>query len=440
MPIMKIFQALIALLITTFLFACADKQEKIPGVTIPELMNRPHLIGPEEEMSHMLDLYTSTVAKIKHNPKDLENRLALAEIFMQEARVSGEHGYYYPAALTVINEVLNEKPDANASFRALLNKGSVLLSLHQFQEAKKIGEEALALNAHSANAYGVVIDANVETGNYQKAVEYADKMVSIRPDLRSYSRVSYLREIYGQVQGAIDAMKLAVAAGYPGTEQTEWARLTLGNLYERYGKADSALLQYQMSLSYRPNYPFAIGAIASHYALQGKYQLADSLNAVAMNLIPEVSFFIHQAKWDKARGYADKVKNRTDAILSMMADDEKSGHKMGLELSKVYLDIIGDPRQALKIVMDEFESRPGNIDVNKQIAEIYLSMGETGKAQEHLSKAQVTGSQDPELKCLEGMLMLKTNKTAEATALIKSVFVGNPNLDCSFCKEAKSVL
>lgn len=437
---MKTFQALSTLLLVIALWACQDKLEKVSGVTIPELMNRPHLIGPEEEMSHMMDLYSSSVAKIKHNPKDLENRLTLAEIFMQEARVSGEHGYYYPAALTVIDEVLQEKPDASAYYRALLNKGSVLLSLHQFQEAKKIGEEALALNPLSANAYGVVIDANVETGNYQKAVEYADKMVSIRPDLRSYSRISYLREIYGEVQGAIDAMKLAVAAGYPGTEQTEWARLTLGNLYERYGKADSALMQFQTSLVYRPNYPFAIGAIASHYALQGKYPLADSLNAVAMNLIPEVSFFVHQAKWDKSRGYTDKVKTRGQDILMMMADDEKSGHKMGLELSRVYLEILDDPQHALKMAMKEYELRPGNIDINKQLAEIYLSMGETGKAQEHLSNAKITGSQDPELRCLEGMLMLKSNKAAEATELIKSVFVENPNLDCSFCKEAKSVI
>jgi len=436
---MKYTQLFSALLLSILLISCQSKKDAVTGVTIPELINRPHLIGPEAEMGHMLDLYTSAVAKIKSNPKDLESRLSLAEILMQEARISGEHGYYYPAALTVIDEVLEEHPDANARYRALLNKGSVLLSLHQFQEAKKIGEEALALNSHSANAYGVVIDANVETGQYEKAVEYADKMVSIRPDLRSYSRVSYLREIYGQVQGAIDAMKLAVAAGYPGTEQTEWARLTLGSLYERYGKADSALLQYELSLSYRPNYPFAIGAMASHFALQGNYHLADSLNQVAMNLIPEVSFFVHQAKWDKARGYADKVKSGSKNILSMMADDEKAGHKMGLELSKVYLDILEDPKMALEVVMKEYTTRPDNIDINKQLVEIYLTQGNSGKAQEHLIKAQRTGSQDPELKCLEGMLMLKSNRTAEASALIKSAFVANPYLDCSFCKEAREM-
>jgi tetratricopeptide (TPR) repeat protein len=140
---MKFKSFFTALLLSSLLIACQSKKETVSGVTIPELINRPHLIGPEAEMGHMLDLYSSAVAKIKSNPKDLESRLSLAEVLMQEARISGEHGYYYPAALTVINEVLDAQPDASSHYRALLNKGSVLLSLHQFQEAKKIGEEAL---------------------------------------------------------------------------------------------------------------------------------------------------------------------------------------------------------------------------------------------------------------------------------------------------------
>jgi hypothetical protein len=54
-----------------------------------------------------------------------------------------------------------------------------------------------------------LVDGNVEMGNYATAIEEADKMISIRPDIRSYSRASYLREIHGDYPGAIDAMKLA---------------------------------------------------------------------------------------------------------------------------------------------------------------------------------------------------------------------------------------
>jgi len=139
-----------------------------------------------------------------------------------------------------------------------LDKASVLLSLHRFAEAKTLGEKALQLNPHSADIYGVLVDANVELGQYQQAITYADKMVSIRPDLRSYSRISYLREIHGMVDESIAAMKMAVAAGYPGMEQTEWARLTLGHLYDRYGMPDSALLQYAIALGSRTNFPVAL--------------------------------------------------------------------------------------------------------------------------------------------------------------------------------------
>jgi tetratricopeptide (TPR) repeat protein len=229
MKTISIFSIFISLM---FFLSCQSQSGNTTDAkTIPELLNRPQLIGPEEEMGFMMDQYAKLAGKIQSNPSDVETKLSLAELFIMEARISGEHGYYYPAALQVINDVLTQELKDPTMYRALLDKSSVLLSLHQFAEAKEIAEKAMHYNAYSADIYGVLVDANVELGQYDKAIVYADKMVSIRPDLRSYSRVSYLREIHGMVDESIAALKLAVAAGYPGMEQTEWARLTLGHLY-----------------------------------------------------------------------------------------------------------------------------------------------------------------------------------------------------------------
>ena len=70
-----------------------------------------------------------------------------------------------------------------------------------------------SVNPYNAYVYGLLVDGNVEMGNYDTAVSYADKMVSVRPDLTSYSRVSYLREIFGDYAGSIKAMQMAVEAG-----------------------------------------------------------------------------------------------------------------------------------------------------------------------------------------------------------------------------------
>ncbi|HEY3385143.1 MAG TPA: tetratricopeptide repeat protein, partial [Saprospiraceae bacterium] len=378
--------------------------------------------------------------KISNNPDDLESKLMLAELFMMEARISGEHGHYYPAALNLIDEVLTQEVKDPIVYRAKLDKASVLLSLHRFEEAKLLGEEALKVNPYSADIYGVLVDANVELGNYDIAVGYADKMVSIRPDLRSYSRISYLREIHGMVDEAIAAMKMAVTAGYPGMEQTEWARLTLGHLYDRYGMQDSALLQYALALEARPNYPFAIAAMADIYAKLGEIAKSDSLSDLAMHLIPEVGFYMSRANLEMQKGNSKKAGELTQDILEMLAEDETSGHKMNLEMAGVYIDLLKQPEQALKYALMEYEIRPSNIDVNKMLAELYYVLDNPAKSEEHLHKALVTGTKDPETRCLEGVLMAKTANAEVGVKQLQGVFANNPNLQCRICDEARAIV
>ena len=107
----------------------------------------------------------------------------------------------------------------------------------------------------------MLVDGNVEMGYYDSAVANSDRMVSIRPDLRSYSRISYLREIYGDYPGAITAMKMAVDAGGPGDESTEWCRVQLGNLYEKTGDLKNAEMHYTIALQERPGYPYALAGL-----------------------------------------------------------------------------------------------------------------------------------------------------------------------------------
>ena len=114
-------------------------------------------------------------------------------------------------------------------------------------------------------------------GNYQDAVNNADKMISIKPDLSCYSRISYLREIFGDYTGAVAAMKLAVEAGMPGDETTEWTRIQLGHLYENCGFTDSAEYEYRQSLVYRNGYAAAIAGLGHIAFIKKNYQQAIKL-------------------------------------------------------------------------------------------------------------------------------------------------------------------
>ncbi len=365
-------------------------------VEVPALLDKNADIGNPIEQQTILTNYNNLKKAIKKNPKDAEARLRLAQLLMQEARLTGEHGYYYPAALRTIEEVLAEKNlSGDHKFLALSLKATVYLSLHQFENALETGKQALQLNDHFAYLYGVLTDAHVELGNYQEAVRMSDKMVAIRPDLRSYSRISYLREIHGDVKGAIEAMQLAIDAGYPSYEETAWCRVTLGKLYETHGDLQKAEMQYQLALENRPDYPFALAALADLDMKKEAYAAAEEKLHKACQIIPEVSFYEQLVVLYQKTGKEEKANQLLQEVFAMMEDDEKHGHNMALSYALIHLHMSHDYDKALQYAMKEYKDRPANIDVNKVLTEIYLRQKNFVKAKEHMAKALITNTSDP---------------------------------------------
>ncbi len=407
---------------------------------IPSLLTRSEFLGSDEERNYITKSYQLLCRDIESGANVLENKLKLAQLFMLEARTTGEHGHYYPAALQLIDEILEDKPTNDIRAQALLLKGSVLLSLHEFKDAEKVGREAVSLNPHQALIYGVLVDAHVELGEYDKAVKMADKMVEIRPDLRSYARVSYLREIHGDIQGAIDAMELAISAGVPGFEDVAWCRLTLAELYENYGKPGKAKEQYQLILSERPNYPFAIAGLAGLAGKDKRYIEADSLYQRACKIIPEVAFYEEKAELYEQMGRREEADAIKRDILKMLADDEAHGHKMTLEYAYVYRDLFRDNEQALIYALEAYQQRPKNIDTNKLLASIYLNQGALDKAITHIDNALRTNSQDPELLCIAGLIYSKNGAVKKGKKLLLNSKGYNPHQDHEYFKEAMAFL
>lgn len=388
---MKPFQFLIILILA--LVSCKpSKQDSTltdPSASYP-LLQRNNAIQYAKEWENVHNTYSKLINQIRIEPNDKKANLELAELFMQEARVTGEHGHYYPLALKLADRFADvANTDKDYRFRALADKASILMSLHQFASAKVAALEAIRINPYNAMVHGALVDALVELGEYKEATATADKMTSIRPDIRSYSRVSYLRELYGDIPGAIEAMDQAVQSGYPGYEETAWARLKLGELYEKSGKKDVAKKQYQMILTERPNYPFAVAAL-SKLALQDKaYTTADSLIDQAISYIPEVSFYITKAEIKLNQGKTEEANLLSKKILIMLQEDEKAGHTMDLAYAHVYKSLLNDPAKALEYVQKEYAVRPDNIEVNQQLADLYRDMGEVTKSKDYLAKTSI---------------------------------------------------
>ncbi|MDQ3142643.1 MAG: hypothetical protein M3Q56_10410 [Bacteroidota bacterium] len=376
-----------------------------PYENFPKLLDRHPSLYHDKEWETVQSTYGQVREEIIHGKNPYESKIKLAELFIQEARITGEHPHYYPLALAQFEEVINSKVEnKDLIFRALLGKASVQLSLHDFNNAKTTAEEAVKINPYNAQIYGALVDANVELGLYDKAVEYSDKMISIRPDIRSYSRVSYLREIYGLVNESEESMKLAIQSGLPGSDERAWAMVTFADFLHQYNKDKEARNVLDRVLMERIDFPFAYGSLAEIEIDNKNYAKAKEYLDKGSEIIPEVGFYVSYAEIYKAENNTTHFKETIEKVLSMMKEDTDKGHNMDLEFAHLYANVLQDYDQALQYANKEYEKRPENIDVNRCIAMIYALKGDKEKAKQHLLKAARTGSKHPELKEIKNLI------------------------------------
>ncbi|WP_300664775.1 hypothetical protein [Fluviicola sp.] len=429
------------LIATSIISSCGSpKEEHETMVAVKQGFQIPPLLEREKNLSYdeflkIKEKFNKLSFEAEIEKTKIESLIKLSEIYIYEARVTGEHPYYYNAALLTLNETLKDtsKMTPDQRFTALFYKSTVQLSQHKFNEALVTGKQALALNNTNSGIYGVLVDANVEIGNYEEAVKNCDKMISIRPDLRSYSRISYLREIYGDMKGSIKSMEQAIEAGAPYSEYKCWTIVTMGKMLENHNQLDSAMAYYQFSAKERANYPFGIAGMASVEGKLGNYKKADSLYAVALNAVPEISFIMDQAKLYQKQGKQDEVKRLIPKIESMFQEDIESGHNVNMEYAFFLLDFKKDYKRALELGLKEYKLRPNNIDVNRLLAFAYYANGDLKNAEKHVEIAMKTKKQDAELYCIAGLI---TNNAKQ----IKKAFAIDPYQDHLFVDRAKKMI
>src|SRR4051812_44310929 len=119
-------------------------------------------------------------------------RPALAEAYMQKARETADPSFY-ARAQGVLG--IPRTPEAFAT------AGELALARHDFSGALALGGRAGVIGA------AIRVDALVELGRYPAAAQELQAMVDRKPNLSGYARVSYLRELHGDLAGAASAMR-----------------------------------------------------------------------------------------------------------------------------------------------------------------------------------------------------------------------------------------
>jgi tetratricopeptide (TPR) repeat protein len=422
------------------LSACHDQRKHrvtvVNGVNIPQLLPKDTTQGKPEERLTIRSTYNAAIDALRKNSDDPGPYLRLAEAYIMQSRISGNSAYYQAAVLQMLNRLISsESSTGDQRFMANMYKSNVLFGMNRFKEALDAANEGLKLGDGNASIWGAATDANVELGNYAEANKTSSRMMQLRPDLRSYARASYLRELAGDMTAAIETMAMAVESGVPGLEPTEWARVQLGDLCLNAGKSDSARILYEAALHFRPRYAAAQEGLARLAMYRKDYKTAILYADSAATGMNDPLYLAQLATVYQLAGNGAKAADAVQAALRSVKDEEgeipqdmNPKPNYAREYALIYRAGRNIPK-ALGYAKEDQQLRPENAQANALLAWLLYLNGEAKSAAPLIQKSLATGWKNPEILMQASWIYRGAGDAAKSEALRQESLKLNPMAD-----------
>ncbi len=421
----------IMLLAALLIFAGAVVIRQVRDRVAPPAVPLP--VAPIERTSP--DALGQLQERIQRNPNDPAAYAELGLTLLQQVRVTGDVNLY-GRARQAFDDALQRDPQ---QVDALAGQGILALALHNFKGALQWADKAWALNPFRAQILGIKVDGLVELGRYSEAVDALQKMVDMRPDLSSYSRVSYLRELHGDPEGAKQAMQTAVEMGAPGSEEWMWTLVHLGNLYWSSGQISEAAQIYEQILTVRADYPYAVAGLARVEAAQGKHKAAIARYEGLVGRLPLPEFVVALGELYEATGDPVKAQQQYNLVRTMQKLNTAAGMNVDLELATFEVNHGQDQAEALRQARAAYAERPTIYAADTLAWALYKAQNYR-EAQQYSQEALRLKTQDPLLFFHAGMIAAAMGQLEQAQAQLKTALAINPNFSLLYGPQATAKL
>ena len=304
------------------------------------------------------------------------------------------------------------------SVEATIGEGTVALARHQFRAALPLAQAAVAAAPASSRAWGILGDTLAELGRYDEAVAAVQTMVDLRPDLGSYSRVSYQRELRGDLAGAIEAMERAVIAGGPNTENTEYVRVLLGNLWCLAGDLDKAEVTFSASLARSPGFVLALAGLARVASARGDLDKAIELYDKAATRVPLPELIVALGETQEADGRADDAAATYRLVRDVQGLFAANGVNTDLDLALFEADH-GDAAVALERAQAAYDDAP-TVRAADALGWALYRAGRLEEARRYAEEALRLGSLEPGYLFHAGMIAVAQGDAGAARGWLEA--------------------
>jgi tetratricopeptide (TPR) repeat protein len=267
-------------------------------------------------------------------------------------------------------------------------------------------------------------------------------MVDLRPDLSSYARVSYARELYGDRAGAIAAMEQAAVAGAGRAENVAWTQAQLGNLHFDGGELDAAQAAYETALRTLPGYVYGLAGLGKVAAARGDFPTAITHYQDAIQTMPLPEFVIALGDILSVSGDSAGAEQQYALVEAMQELYRTNGVDTDLEMALFEADHaerVIDFSAVVTHARDAYERRP-SVKAADVLAWTLYQAGDLDGAWAASVEARRLGTQDALMRYHAGMIALARGDNATASTLLNEALAINPNFSVRYASQARGTL
>jgi tetratricopeptide (TPR) repeat protein len=232
-------------------------------------------------------------------------------------------------------------------------------------------------------------------------------------------RAAYLRELFGDVDGALELMGAAFTRIPENeTEDRAWILTQVGHLHLSIGNLDLANTALNQALALFPDYHYALGQLARVRLAQGKAEEAIALLERRYRMAPHAEnlFVLAEALVRAKRG--EEARSAFREFEKKARAEMQSNDNANRELIFYYVNYASRPKDALRIAQAE-AARRSDIYTLDAYAWALAATGRHREARAQIDRALAVGVKDADVYYRAGVIAAKQRDHAAARKYLR---------------------
>ncbi len=411
-----IVAAVLAFVAALVIFAAINRTSSVGPSTSADAQGGATTERPRTTAARIANLQSV----LRAQPSNAELWARLGQAYYQRVRETGDFGYY-ARAQGVLDTARRLDP---RNVDAQVGLATIALARHDFRGGLAYAQVAQRLAPDGNVFYPALIDGLVETGAYPAAGQAIQDFVDHSPALASYARVSYFRELHGDLSGAAQALQYAVSAGAGVPENGAYVQTLLGDVEFLQGHLQGARRAYSQALASVPNYPLAGAGLAQVEAATSEYAAATARLRGVVAQLPLPQFIVSLGEIELAAGRPAQARNDFALIGAEEALLHANGINTDVDLA-LYEASHGNAQRAVALGRQSWAEAP-SVRSADALGWALTRAGDPRAGLTWARRALALGSVDPNYLFHAGLAARGAGQRTQARQYLQAALARNP--------------